>query len=111
MEYRFATVTHHHNYILTHYAIPCLSNSDQERADQLQEANRNMEKLLNKRSLALTKREDNMRKIRDLGTVPHAELDRFVCVCVCVCVCVRVCVCCVCAMCVLSVCVLCVCLV
>ena len=53
-----------------------LKGLDQERAEALQEANKNMEKLLNKRGLAATKRDDNIRKIRDLGTVPHAELDR-----------------------------------
>lgn len=50
---------------------------DQDHAESLAEASKSMEKLLNKRSLASTKEKDNMRKIRDLGTVPHAELDNF----------------------------------
>jgi structural maintenance of chromosome 3 (chondroitin sulfate proteoglycan 6) len=54
-----------------------LKTRDSEAAEELEEASRKMEKLLNKRSLSLQKREDNIRKIRELGTIPSSQLNNF----------------------------------
>lgn len=46
-------------------------------SDQIQQDSRRAEKVLNKRSRLMKKREDATRDIRELGTLPIAELERF----------------------------------
>jgi structural maintenance of chromosome 3 (chondroitin sulfate proteoglycan 6) len=54
-----------------------LKTKDASAAEELEESSKKMEKLLNKRSLSLQKREDNIRKIRELGTIPSSQLNNF----------------------------------
>ncbi len=54
-----------------------LRSAHSEQTEQLDEVNKVNEKMLNKRLMLLQKREDNTRKIQQLGSVPSAELEKF----------------------------------
>jgi structural maintenance of chromosome 3 (chondroitin sulfate proteoglycan 6) len=54
-----------------------LKNKESRDAEELANAERQTEKQLNKRSMLVQKRDDSMRKIQQLGSLPAAELDEF----------------------------------
>lgn len=54
-----------------------LKAADNERIKQIQSQSKNMEKILNKRSLMLQQRDECLRKIRDLGALPAEAFERF----------------------------------
>jgi structural maintenance of chromosome 3 (chondroitin sulfate proteoglycan 6) len=57
--------------------LETLKAQEGQEADQLNEASKNAEKLLGKRTLLLHKRDEFTRKIQELGSLPTTELQRF----------------------------------
>jgi structural maintenance of chromosome 3 (chondroitin sulfate proteoglycan 6) len=54
-----------------------LKVTESSESDALEEAKKTNEKLLNKRMMLMQKREESMRKIQQLGSLPGAELDAY----------------------------------
>eukprot|EP01135_Chromosphaera_perkinsii_P000613 Nk52_evm16s136 gene=Nk52_evmTU16s136 len=50
---------------------------EREKADSIQGETKKMEKLINQRTLLLQKKEENMRKIRDLGSLPSEAFEKY----------------------------------
>ncbi|CAI5738254.1 unnamed protein product [Peronospora farinosa] len=57
--------------------LDALNGQDVLLSDQIQQETRRTEKVLNKRRRLLKKRDDTTRDIRELGTLPIPELDKF----------------------------------
>ena len=58
---------HHHHH---HYHHTSLQTEEREYLDKIAEDQKIMERLTNKRGLLIKKREECMRKIRELGSLP-----------------------------------------
>lgn len=62
---------------LSFHTYLSFQEAESEANRKLEDQTKNMEKLLNKRSVLLQKRDENTRKIRELGSLPTEALSKF----------------------------------